>query len=81
MGKMVQIPEELYHLLLRVHLDGSNSQEDWDRIAKMLKGKELARQKRTFFAAMQDESLSPERRRAAKEMYQDLQGIHPDFRY
>lgn len=79
--KKVQITEELYQLLVSVHLCGDSTEEKIRRIRQLLEVKEEARRKRNFYQAMYDQSLDEDTRAAAKEMYQDLVGVHPDFRY
>lgn len=77
----VQITEELYQLLVSVHLCGSSEEGKLERIRTLLGEKEMARRKRVFYQAMHDGSLDEDLRAAAKEMYQDIVGVPPGFRH
>lgn len=79
--RKIQITQELYDLLVRFHLYNDCTESEVRTIALLLEQKEEARKKRMWYAAMHDESLSEDQRQAAKEMYQDLVGVPPDFRY
>lgn len=79
--RKIQITQELYDLLVRFHLYNDCTESEARTIVLLLERKEEARQKRIFYAAMHDESLDEDQRAAAKERYQDLVGVPPDFRY
>lgn len=80
-GRKIQITQELYDLLVRFHLYNDCTDNEIRTIALLLEQKEEARQKRMWYAAMHDPALDEDQRQAAKEMYQDIVGVPPDFRY
>lgn len=79
--RKIQITQELYELLVKFHLYNDCTEDDIRTIELLLEQKEYARQKRIFYQAMHDQSLDEDQRAGAKERYQDLLGVPPDFRY
>lgn len=78
MAKNVQIPEELYQLLVEYHLNGNQSVSE--QIYRMLIDKEERRKRRNLYQMMQDTSMPDEVREIAKDLYQDSLGVPPEFR-
>lgn len=77
----VKIPESLFDLLCKILIYEEGTEEDLHQAVRQLSEKQRQRERRKFYRIMQDESNPADVRQYAKEMYQKLSDIHPDWRY
>lgn len=77
--RTINIPIDLFGLLVRYHILGIQSPEDGDAIRRGLQAKLDAMERRDAYTQSKI-AATPEEREAARIKYLDLAGIHEDWR-
>lgn len=78
--KNVQIPGELWYLLVRRHLLDHDDPEELDRIKKLMESKLESLVKHQLYTTSKTDP-DPETREKARKQYLDEVGMRKSFRY
>lgn len=78
--KNVQIPAELFGLLVKYHLMDQRQEKIEDQIKKLLEGKLEALNRRSAYTTYKTDP-DPEKRSEAREQYLDAAGVPEEYRW